>query len=197
MLSPNDHQLIPLEPTNDLVPPQNYSVAFAGQVANDHAAQGVFVDYLSRKSDNTIRSQAASLTRFADYLDRIGEGIGQSFGADIAAFADAVAAFPDGLAPDPNAWEGISWGLVEGFRNWMVQEGDAISTINARLSAVKTYAKLARKAGALTPEEYAVTRTVAVIARRKPNGSTNGVRLRGAVTRKPSMSASTRSRRVS
>ena len=55
----------------------------------------------------------------------------------------------------------ISWGLVEGFRNWMVQQGDAVSSINARLSAVKTYAKLALKAGALTPEEYAVIRTVA------------------------------------
>jgi integrase len=161
MSDPNDHRLMPLEPSDDLILPQNYSVAFAGQVANGHAAQGVFVDYLSRKSDNTIRSQAASLTRFADYLDRIGEGIGQSFGADMAAFAEAVAAFPDGAAPNPDAWQGISWGLVEGFRNWMVQEGDAVSTINARLSAVKTYAKLAMKAGALTPEEYAVIRTVA------------------------------------
>jgi len=70
MPDPNDHQLIPLEPSDDLVPPQNYSLGFAGRVANGHAAQGVFVDYLSRKSDNTIRSQAASLTRFADYLDR-------------------------------------------------------------------------------------------------------------------------------
>jgi integrase len=161
MSNPNDHQLIPFEPSDDLTPRQNYSLGFAGQVANGHAAQGVFVDYLSRKSDNTIRSQAASLTRFADYLDRIGESIGQSFGADMAAFAEAVAAFPDSPTPDPDAWVGISWGLVEGFRNWMVQEGDAVSTINARLSAVKTYARLAMKAGALTPEEYAVIRTVA------------------------------------
>jgi integrase len=161
MSDPNDHQFVPFEPSNDLVQPEKYSLGFAGQVANGHAAQGVFVDYLSRKSDNTIRSQAASLTRFADYLNRIGEGVGQSLGSDMAAFADAVAAFPDGLAPDPDAWQGISWGLVEGFRNWMVQEGDAVSTINARLSAVKTYAKLAMKAGALTPEEYAVIRTVA------------------------------------
>jgi integrase len=146
---------------DDLTAPEYGGLAYAGQVANDHAAQGVFVDYLSRKSDNTIRSQAASLTRFGDYLDRIGESIGQSFGADMAMFAEAVAAFPDGPAPDADAWQGISWGLVEGFRNWMVQQGDAVSTINARLSAVKTYAKLAMKAGALTPEEYAVIRTVA------------------------------------
>jgi hypothetical protein len=146
---------------DDLISPEHRALAYAGQAANDHAAQGVVVDYLSRKSDNTIRSQAASLTRFADYLDRIGESIGQSFGADMAAFAEAVSAFPVGTVPDPGAWQGISWGLVEGFWNWMVQEGDAVSTINARLSAVKTYAKLAMKAGALTSEEYAVIGTVA------------------------------------
>jgi integrase len=148
----------PLVPT-PLDPEQ--TLATAGQIANQYAAQGAFADYLSRQSDNTLRAQAASLARFADYLNRIGEGVGQSFGADMTAFAAAVAAFPDGPVPDPDAWQGISWGLVEGFRNWMVQEGDAVSTINARLSAVKTYAKLAMKAGALTPEEYAVIRTVA------------------------------------
>jgi integrase len=158
----DDSHLSIIPPSDDdISPPEHGTLAFAGQAANDYAAQGVFVDYLSRKSDNTIRSQAASLHRFADYLDRVGERIGQSFGADIAAFAEAVAVFPDGPTPDPDAWTGISWGLVEGFRNWMVQEGDAVSTINARLSAVKTYAKLAMKAGVLTPEEYAVMRTVA------------------------------------
>ncbi len=161
MSDSNHGHPISLEPSDDLVRSRNSSLAFAGQVASDHAARGVFVDYLSRKSDNTIRSQAASLTRFADYLDRIGESIGQSFGADMTVFAEAVAAFPDGPVPDPDVWMDISWGLVEGFRNWLVQQGDAVSTINARLSAVKTYAKLALKAGALTPEEYAVIRTVA------------------------------------
>ena len=95
------------------------------------------------------------------YLDQIGERVGQPLGARMSVFAAAVAAFPDGPAPDPEAWRGITWGLVEGFRNWMVRQGDAVSSINTRLSEVKTYAKLALKAGALTPEEYAVIRTVA------------------------------------
>jgi integrase len=159
--SDNSHLSIVPPSEDDLSSPEYGTLTFAGEVANDHAAKGAFVDYLSRKSDNTIRSQAAGLHRFADYLDRIGEGIDQSFGADMATFAEAAGAFPDGPAPDPDAWAGISWGLVEGFRNWMVQEGDAVSTINARLSAVKTFARLAMKAGALTPEEYAVIRTVA------------------------------------
>jgi integrase len=140
---------------------ENSSLTLAGQVANDYAARGVFADYLSRKANNTIRSQAASLARFAEYLDKVGEYVGQQLGAGMTAFAEAVAAFPDGPAPDPTAWLGITWGLMEGFRNWMIQQGDAVSSVNGRLSAVKTYANLAMKAGVLTAEEYAVIRTVA------------------------------------
>ena len=99
MSEPNDLHIIPEESSNDFIVPQNNSLAFAGHIANGYAAQGVFADYLSCKSDNTIRSQAASLTRFADYLDRIGESIGQSFGAGMTIFAEAVAAFPDGPVP--------------------------------------------------------------------------------------------------
>ena len=104
MTASDDTNLTIIPPSDDDLTSPEYSIlAYAGRVANDHAAQGVFVDYLSRKSDNTIRSQAASLTRFADYLDCIGENIGQSFGADMAAFAEAVSAFPVGTVPDGNA----------------------------------------------------------------------------------------------
>jgi hypothetical protein len=50
--------------------------------------------------------------------------------------------FPDGPKLDAMAWQGVSWGLVEGFRNWMVGQGDAVGSINVRLAAVKAYAKL-------------------------------------------------------
>ncbi len=141
--------------------PERSLLAQVGQAANDYAAQGVFADYLSRKSNNTIRTQAAGLARFAEYLSYIGDQIGQPLDAALVQFAEAVAAFPHGPIPDGSAWQGVTWGLVEGFRNWMVQQGDAVSSVNARLSAVKTYAKLAMKAGTLTPEEYATIRTVA------------------------------------
>jgi integrase len=124
--------------------PQNSSegpLARAGQTANAYAAQGAFADYLSRKSANTIRTQAAALARFAEFLGHIGLAVGD-------------------LQHDPDAWPGVTWGLVEGFRNWLVQQGDAVATINNRVAIVKTYAKLALKAGALTPEEYALIRAV-------------------------------------
>lgn len=71
----------------------------AGQVANRHAAAGVFADYLSRKSDNTIRTQAASLAVFAEYL-------GQAGIAGVTA---------ERLQTEPAAWRGVTWGIVEGF----------------------------------------------------------------------------------
>ena len=51
-------------------------------------------------------------------------------------------------------------GFVKGFRNWMVAQGDAVGSINVRLSTVKAYAKLAYKAGALDHSEFAMIRTI-------------------------------------
>jgi integrase len=116
-------------------------LARAGQAANAYAAQGVFADYLSRKSANTLRTQAAALARFADFLGQAGLPAGD-------------------LQHDPGAWGGLTWGLVEGFRNWLVQQGDAVASINNRLAIVKTYARLALKAGAISPEEHALIRAV-------------------------------------
>lgn len=128
----------PLIPTP--VDPER-TLATAGQIANQYASQGVFADYLARQSDNTLRAQAASLARFAQFLAVMGLQAGD-------------------LQHDPSAWQGLTWGLVEGFRNWMVQQADAVASVNARLSAVKTYAKLAFKAGVIPPEEHALIRAV-------------------------------------
>lgn len=110
------------------------SLIVAGQVANQYAAQDAFADYLSRKSENTIRSHAASLARFGEYLAVVGVEAGN-------------------LQYDPQAWRGVTHGLVKGFRNWMVAEGDAVASINTRLSAVKTYTRLAMEAEVVTAED--------------------------------------------
>ena len=49
----------------------------------------------------------------------------------------------------------------------MVAQGDAVGSINVRLSTVKTYAKLATKAGVLSAEELAMIRTVAGYAHKE------------------------------
>lgn len=130
-----------LTPGHELAPSAGDVLTLAGRLANHHAQRGAFADYLSRKSDNTLRAHAASLARFADYLGAAGILAGD-------------------LQNDPDAWHGVTWGLVEGFRNWMLGKGDAIASINARLSTVKAYAGLAVKAGVLKPEDLAMIRMV-------------------------------------
>ena len=128
----------------------------AGQAANQAAQGGVFANYLLRKADNTRRAHAASLQRFADFL----AAAHPALGAPLAEFAAAVASYPDGQAPEASAWRGVTWGLVERFRDWMVDQGDALGSVNARLSTVKSYAKLATKAGALDRQEIAMIQLV-------------------------------------
>lgn len=113
----------------------------AGQAANRAAARGVFADYQERKAENSRRRHAADLATFTEFLM-------------------VCKLTPGDLLGDPEAWRGISWGIVESFKRWMLAEGYAVSTVNFKLSTVKVYAKLAMKAAAITTQEYAMIRAV-------------------------------------
>ena len=114
----------------------------AGQAANRAAAAHVFDRYRERKAQNTIRRQQADLALFADCLQNVaGLELGDLFN-------------------DPDAWRGVTWGLVQTFVKWMLDQGYAVGSVNVRLSTVKTYAKLAAKAGTIEPTDYAMIRTV-------------------------------------
>ena len=113
-----------------------------GKIANQAASLAAFEDYKSRKADQTLRQHAAALALFADYLETKG------------ALTVGV------LFNDPLAWEGITWGLVAAFQKWLLLEGYAINTVDSRISTIKTYAKLATKAGALAVGEYALIKAV-------------------------------------
>jgi integrase len=130
-------ELIPARPPSPL--------ALAGQVANEHAARGLFADYRERKAENTRRRQDDGLALFAAYLGAAG-------------IAHAPAAHA--LAGDPAAWAGVTWGLVAGFARWLLAGGYAVGTVNGHLSTVKTYARLAMQAGALERGEYVAIRAV-------------------------------------
>ena len=135
-----------MNPSTELVPTNGASaMEIAGILANAYAANGAFQDYHSRKADNTLRRQRADLQLFADFL--------------------ATAGIPDtptgaALYSDAASWKGITWGLVEAFRNWMLQQAYSVGSVNVRLSTCKTYAKLAAKAGALGPMELSMIRNV-------------------------------------
>ena len=138
--------------TTELIPtnPENKSLtaellAKAGQAANKAASAAAFGDYKSRKADNTLRRQVADLAAFESFLASVGVAV-------------------QGLAENPEAWRGVTWGLVTAFRNWMLQSGYAVSTANFRLSTVKVYAGLAAQAGVLSHTELGEIKQVAGFA---------------------------------
>ena len=49
---------------------------------------------------------------------------------------------------------------MEGFVKWLLNQGYSLASVNNRLSAVKVYARLAAKAGILSPTEQALIREV-------------------------------------
>lgn len=82
--------------------------------------------------------------------------------ASFAAFLRAAGVEADGreLLTWPEAWEGVTWGLVVASPRWLLEEGYAIGTVNSRLSTVKRYAALAAQAGTVPPEALALIQTV-------------------------------------
>jgi hypothetical protein len=134
-------QAMIVSPSAELAP--SATIVRVGAAANSAAASHVFRAYQQRRPANTLRRQRADLDLFATFLR-------------------AVGADPAGqLAEEPTAWAGVTWGLVAAFVQWQLQEGYAIGSINVRLSTVKKYAQLATQAGAVSPTEYALIKTVA------------------------------------
>ena len=110
-------------------------LAAAGQAADRAAAGGVFAGFQERKAPHTRRRHQADLQLFRTYL--------------------AVAGVASGdLYIDPDAWQGVTWGLVAGFVQWQLQQGYAIGSVNVRLATVKTYCQLALHAGTLDHDAY-------------------------------------------
>lgn len=122
----------------------NTSLQTAGQIANQAAGHAVFSRYLSQKSANTLKRHSRDLELFAEYLLDI--GIMPENGAD--------------FQTNPEAWRGVTWGIIEGFIAWQLQEGYAVTTVNARLSTTKVYAQMAVKAGAIPREEGMLIQSV-------------------------------------
>lgn len=125
-------------------PSRSSPLAIAGQIANRIAGQNIFQRYLSEKSANTVKRHARDLELFAEYL--IDACIPLDNGAD--------------FQTNPHAWNGVTWGIVEGFVQWLLHEGYAVSSVNARLSTVRTYAQMAVKAGVIDPQDGMLIQSV-------------------------------------
>ena len=124
---------ITIRPTTDLAH-LNTITTHAGQAANEHAERNVFARHEAGKSPETVRRNRADVALFENYLRAVG-----------------VPA--SGLYDNPDAWRGVTWGLVEAFKLWQLKQGYAIGSINVRLSTVRMFSELAAKAGVIPAQE--------------------------------------------
>jgi integrase len=134
--------------TNQIVPQspdQPTALQLAGQAANHAASHYVFEAHRAEKSANTLRAQDSDLCRFSDFLHSVN------------------VPHADNLNLNPDGWRGITWGLIEGFKQWLLGQGYAVGTVNRALATVRKYAALAFKAGVIDQTEHALIRQVAGI----------------------------------
>ena len=117
----------------------------AARVANEKARDGILERYLETCSAQTIRRHQAAIALFEHYLEEAKKSV------------EAYRALPplQHLCDDLAQWTSISFGLVEGFREWLKNDGYAIGTINVRLDSVKMFCTLAMQAGYLATDEHA------------------------------------------
>ena len=164
-----------LIPVTDVSP-----ITRAGQAANRAAADYLFADYRQRRAKKTIRTQTAALLLWVHYLADVraaGDLLAEAETWGASHFSDSeqdgLLAYAEAQRASllivhgayycqhvPAAWQGITWGLVEGFVKWLLNQGYSLASVNNRLSAVKVYIRLAAKAGALSPTEQALIREV-------------------------------------
>ena len=106
-------------------------------LAADHASQtDAFAAYHAEQTTNTLDAQQAALACFSTYLEAAG-----------------VQRQTAALYDDAEAWRGMSHGLLKGFRQWMLQQGYRIGTLNTRLAILRQYCRLANEAGVIPDEE--------------------------------------------
>lgn len=186
-----DGQLIQQTKAAAMINHAGHDLAAAGQVANQTASDYLFADYRQRRSQRTAQTQLAALVLWVQYLHEVGAAAtlitiarqwapGFLTTKEQAQYVDYAAQQQQSLPiihsalfcqHVPVAWQGVTWGLVEGFVKWMLRAGYSIATVNNRLSAIKVYARLATKAGVIPPTEQALIREV------KGYGLTEGKRV--------------------
>jgi integrase len=135
LTSPNHFPAVPADALQQLL-------AIA-KLADQATAYAAFADYQALKATSTLQAQKKDLQNFTDYLNGIYEQAGV-----------AHRLLPEQLFSQPEAWVIVSAGLVETFKKQLASKGFALSSINRALATIRTYAKLALKAGVLDTNSY-------------------------------------------
>jgi integrase len=112
-------------------------LARLGQLANTVTATNVFIEYHKDLAANTLQAQRETLQLFSIFL----------------ATGQAIRRAED-LYIDPEAWRGITAGLLKLFRTWLLDHGYSLTTLKQRLSIIRQYCILAHQAKVIPDEEH-------------------------------------------
>jgi hypothetical protein len=127
-----DTDMVPTHP-NAIAPTVQQWEQFVGQKADEAARQNLFTEALAYKAPNTIAAYTANMATFCnEYLP-----------------AARLERDVDAMMTDPSQWAFLTYGIVKGFREWLLGQGYALTTVQHKLSTVKFYARLAAEAGAI------------------------------------------------
>ena len=105
------------------------AMSIIGHAADGAAAAHAFNDYLSRKAPNTVKAHRAALAIFIDYLKAAG----------------ANGKTVDQLQHEPAAWQGMSWGIVEGWNPPQAMGTPGSAICSARVACTVTSNIVVRK----------------------------------------------------
>lgn len=143
----------------------------AGQVADRFAQTDSFGEAQALWTSNTRRRYLNDLKLFSSYLEA----------AHVNRSAEA-------LFNDAEAWRGMTFGLLKGFKTWLEQQGYATSTIKGCLSTIHVFCRLAGPAPAganiLDDTTLAAILTVSGVSGRKARNVDEGRTRRQVPTRK-------------
>ena len=114
-----------------------------GAIADRRAAERALSDYQQTLSANSLRRQKTDLRLFAQFLRGVGIEVTET-----------------ALMENPASWRDITYGLVRGFVEELLDQGYAIASINSRLATVKRYCAVAAKAGEMTASALALIHEV-------------------------------------
>lgn len=143
----------------------------AGIIADQIALSDAFAEAHATWTANTRRRYLNDLELFSNYL--------QSAGINRSAKA---------LFNDAEAWRGMSFGLLKGFKIWLEQRGYATGTIKGNVSTIHVFCRLAGPAptgvGVIDEASLAAILTVKGISGRKARNLDEARKQRRIPTRK-------------
>ena len=107
--------LVPISPNSLILYDNSFQVA--GRIADQASQYDAFSAYHQSTTTNTRRQQRRTLEAFSSYLASAG-----------------IPRSADDLYYDPEAWRGMSYGILRGFVTRSLHLGYSVGTINAWLT---------------------------------------------------------------